>query len=75
MTTIRADERGYTHRRDTIRIGPADMRGRERYAVYAWRKDGWAPLLMGSIPEDEPVPYHEAVHRAVAVLFGVEDHG
>jgi len=71
-----ADERGYTHRYETIRVREytgGSVRG--IYEVHALRRDGWTPLIEGQRPKDQPLPYGDAIRRAVAVLFGMEDHG
>lgn len=65
------DTRGYTHREDTIRIS---HRGIERLS-----RDGWHHLLDVHHPMmGKPVPepdWTDGVQRAVAVLYGMEDHG
>ncbi len=77
-----ADDRGYTKAHDTIRVS----RNRATYTVEAWRREGWIPLLTGKITarmgpvgpiewDDLSGPYAEAISRAVAVLYGMEDHG
>jgi hypothetical protein len=68
-----ADLRGYTHHYVTIRIGHGH-RG-DRYAVSTHGRDGWAPLCEGPLAFAAPYPYDAAILRAVAILFGMEDHG
>lgn len=75
-----ADERGYTHQRDTIRIRPAALNGADTYVVEALRRDGWTELFIGDRLRDTDthewsMPYQDAILRAVAILFGMEAHG
>jgi hypothetical protein len=72
-----ADKRGYTGREDTIRVRvkhtPEGVGG--LYAVDTLRRDGWTDLLDGTMHKGDPLPYGDAIRRAVAILFGMEEHG
>ncbi len=57
------DSRGYTHQTDVIRVGD----GR----VDVWRREGWVKLLTLNADDTNA----DAQGRAVAVLYGMEDHG
>lgn len=70
------DKRGYTHSRETIRIG-SGLRS-DWYRISILRRDGWTQLLDGAREPNRrshEYPYDAAILRAVAVLFGMEDHG
>jgi hypothetical protein len=66
------DTRGYTHARDTIRVGRYNaVDGR----VERMTRDGWTHLFAVRVDKDGYVDQGEAVRRAVAVLYGMEKHG
>ena len=66
------DARGYTHRSDTIRV---TWGGRDnRYTVEMMRAPGWVALCSGHAPTKAQA-HPAAIHAAVSILFGMEDHG
>jgi hypothetical protein len=80
------DDRGYTHVSATIQIELGQPTN-DSYRVWHMTRDGWAALTNGSrwpkgsdgsskfSQRADADVYDEAVERAVAILFGVEDHG
>lgn len=65
------DRRGYTHRSDTIRV----TWGSDRYTVETLRDVGWTPLISGTSVTTRERAHDAAVTAAIAVLYGLEDHG
>lgn len=66
-----SDERGYTHRYDTVRVRHANA---SRYVVDQMTRTGWSELLGGDIGASG-LSYATAVWRAFCVLMGEGDHG